>query len=261
MSFTIRRDGMCAVEMVYYSLASGGGPKYERQWTQSVRSLRSYNRAVEVHLFLYGSATRSILREVGRQAVVLHQTADYSSCLRELMPVAHAAALAHYPVLHKVLSLRRLPSGKSSRVLYLDCDTFFFGDVAALFDKCRTHDFYAREEPWSRRSHYGYRANYLDEGQLQRTALAQGLAYVPPYNAGVYMMNHGLAHRLAAASRQYLGFAWRLLTTLCTESPLREAVSPELADAVRRALRRPDVRSRLAYPSGNWWIVEQIAMS
>jgi hypothetical protein len=247
------------MEMVYYSIASLGDPKYDRQWIQSIRSLRLYNQNIPIHLLLYNRPSPSILAEAGRRRVTVHMLGEYRDRLRELLP-KRGNLLSSYPTFHKVLSLRSLPADTSSRVLYLDCDTFFFGDVAALFHKYRAHHFYAREEPWSRRSHYGYRPSYFDEDRLRETAHGEGLAFVAPYNTGICLFNHGVSLRIGAASRRFLSYAWRLLVGICHDSGLGDTDQTDLFDRVRPTLVQSDLRSRLLYPSGNWWILEEVAI-
>ena len=158
---------------------------------QSIRSLRRHNAAVEVHLVLYGEVPSAIVREAERQRVALHCVGSFRERLEDVCP-GHADALSAYPALHKTLSLRFLPARRSRQVLYLDCDTFFFGDVASIFASHQSRHFYAREEPWSRRSPYGYRPSYLDEDALARICAAERLRFVPPCNTGVMLFNHGL---------------------------------------------------------------------
>jgi hypothetical protein len=59
------------VRLVYYSLASFGKQKYERQWVQSIRSLRAHNKSVPVHLVHYNAPSDSMLREAERQSIML----------------------------------------------------------------------------------------------------------------------------------------------------------------------------------------------
>ncbi len=83
-------------------------------------------------------------------------------------------ALSAFPTLHKLLSLRGLHSvGHADRLIYLDCDTYFFGDVTHLarYGQC---DWYAREEASSSRSHHGYDPGYLDEQALAAIARFAG---------------------------------------------------------------------------------------
>ncbi len=213
---------------------------------------------IPVHLALYGGASHLIVEESERQNVSLHHLGSYADCLSEILP-ERARLLSRYPTLHKFISLRSLPIDDASRVLYLDCDTFFFGNVMALFRKYEACHFYAREEPSTRRSHNGYSASYLDEDRLRETALSEGLAFVDPYNTGICMLNHGLSQTLAAASGLFLSYAWRLLVSLCHDRPAEVQCDTDFLDAVCATLREPDLDSRLAYPSSNSWILDEIA--
>jgi hypothetical protein len=244
--------------LAYYSLANVGDIKCERQWSQSIRSLRAYNNHVPVHLVVYNVASDAVLREADRHQIMVHRVGDYQSRIHDLIP-QHAAALCHYPSLHKILSLQFLPVGDASQVLYLDCDTFFLGDVMNLFRKYRSHHFYAREEPWSRRSHYGYRPSYLDERLLAATVESEGLTFIPPYNTGVCMLNRGLWMSLAQACSKFLGYLWRLLLDICNNDQLARECSSTLLHELRLGRKRSR-DSALTYPSSNWWIVEEIAM-
>lgn len=243
---------------VYYSLANLGDGRYERQWLQSIRSLRRRNASVEVHLVLYGPVSNEIVRETARQRVALHCVGGYRERIEEACP-EYADALSCYPALHKMLSLRFLPLGNAGQVLYLDCDTFFFGDVASIFANHQSRHFYAREEPWSRRSPYGYRPAYLDEDVLARTCAAERLQFIPPCNTGVMLFNLGLWAALAAASENSLTYCWRLLATICEDDELARECSPALREKVRQSLTRSPKQPALPYPSTNWWIVEEIA--
>ncbi len=256
---TAGRPGNPSMPLVYYSIADFGDPRYERQWCQSIRSLRAHNARVAVHLLLYNEASASIMREAERQHVTVHRVGSYRRRLQELAP-QHGHALSRYPIFHKMLSLQFLPAGNAAQILYLDCDTFFFGDVMALFRKYRSHDFYAREEPFSRRSHYGYRSSYLNEDSLAETCAAEGLAFIPPYNAGIFMLNRRTWRALAGARREFLLYAWRLLLGISENAQLARECNPALLDGVRRSSKRANTQTPLPYPSSNWWILDEIAM-
>ncbi|MBV9197289.1 MAG: hypothetical protein JO168_24400 [Solirubrobacterales bacterium] len=90
-------------------------------------------------------------------------------------------ALAKTPSLHKLISRRRLSSSRAGRFLYVDCDTYFLGDVAGLLERVGCQ-WFAREEPGSSRSHYGYDPGYVDESALAEIACAEGLVAIPAYN-------------------------------------------------------------------------------
>jgi hypothetical protein len=239
-------------------LADFGDARYGRQWLQSIRSLRRHNALIEVHLVHYGTVPSEMIREAERQHVTVHHVGSYRDRLEEVFP-DHADALSHYPALHKILSLRFLPVMHASQVLYLDCDTFFFGDVARILLNHHSRHFYAREEPWSRRSHYGYRPAYLDEDSLARTCAAEGLEFIPPCNTGVMLFNHGVWAPIATASRSLLWYGWRLLAGICEDKRLARECNPALREQVRLSLRRSREQPPLCYPSSNWWIVEEIA--
>jgi hypothetical protein len=48
------------VRLVYYSLANAPDAGREKQWTQSIRSLRAYNPVIAVWLFLFNGATAEL---------------------------------------------------------------------------------------------------------------------------------------------------------------------------------------------------------
>jgi hypothetical protein len=222
------------MRIVLYSVAMLGSTHCERQWTASIRSLRRYNPNVHVRLSLFGEPARETLAEAERQRVEVVFHGPYHACFSGLSPV-RAEALARHPCLHRVLSFGALPEGPG-QVLYLDCDTYCFGDIEAVFARYGHRHLFAREEPGSRRSPHGYDPSYIDEDALAALAAQCGVAFVPPYNAGVVMMNGGLWRRLAELYAEFLDRIWRL--------------SPE----------RPDGAPGLAYPSSNAWIIDEVAL-
>src|SRR5271170_4072542 len=124
------------MKLVYYSLAFTDVKKAlacERQWTQSIRSLRRYNSTIPVFLFIYGAPSKALLEEAERHKVSARVLGEYRSCFTGV-PSSWHTPLSYYPTLHKFISLRFFDSADVSQILYLDCDTFFFGDVMSLFE-------------------------------------------------------------------------------------------------------------------------------
>ena len=245
--------------LVYYSLAAVGSAACERQWVQSIRSLRRYNGDIPVFLFVYGSLAAGTLAEAERHGVRVINGGDYATCFADLSWAA-AQALVRNPTLHKVGSLRLCPTEAAGQVLFLDCDTFFFDDVDRLFERYQGHHFYAREEPGSSRSHYGYDRTYLDEAVLQGMERAEGLQPIPPYNSGVFMLNGGAWDHLRALAGDFLSYAWRLLLGQEYASPLGAAPEPAVSSLIRRHADEKDRRSRLPFPSSNAWILDEVAL-
>lgn len=243
---------------VYYSLATDPSGTRERQWARSVESLRRYNQDVSVVLCLYGGARAEVIEAAGRVGVEIVPMGEFADALGDIPP-HWRAALATFPTLHKLLSLRALLPGRSlTRVIYLDCDTYFFGDVASLGTRYDSCDWYAREEPGSSRSYHGYDPGYLDEQALAALARSLGLVQVPPYNTGVVVLSAALARTLATLLDDFIWYAWRLLVGMCLWSPGLIA-EDTVAHLVRDRSGPGDRRLALPYPSSNPWIIEEIA--
>lgn len=246
---------------MYYSLANFPHDSREHQWIQSIRSLRLYNRSIPVWMFLFNGASNELLREAERWNVHVHLCGDFEEFLRQAHP--RGAVLAHYPTFHKFLVLPNLVwSSKPqalTQVLYLDCDTFFFDDVDLLFDQHAAEDLCAREEPTSLRSELGYDPKHVDERLLGSIASGEGLRYIPPFNSGVCLLNHGIWRSLAGVRDSYLALAWRLL---CGREVNRhgKVKDPVVRQAVMDAMTDSDRGQALVYPSANDWIIEQIAL-
>jgi hypothetical protein len=246
------------MRLVYYSLATFPQDSREQQWIQSIRSLRKYNQSISVCLLLFNGGSNELQREAERHGVHVQLLGEYGRFLESAHP--RGSVLALYPTFHKFLALESLPLQGLTQLLYLDCDTFFFDDVNLLFDHYATHDWYAREEYMSLRSPLGYDPKHIDEQLLQYIARSENLSYVPPFNSGVCLLNHGLWLRLQELSKTYLELAWRLLCGRVLSAHeygqhdlrIRQIVSDEVTDA--------DRSQALPYPSANDWIIEQIAL-
>jgi hypothetical protein len=245
--------------LVYYSLANVLNPRLEEQWTQSIRSLRLYNRIIPVWLFLFNGANTSLLREAECQNVLVHDLGSYPELLRGMH--ARGSVLALYPTFHKFVQLEHVPLDGVGQVLYLDCDTFFFDDVDQLFERYSAHHWYAREEPSSRRSHFGYDPSHIDEDLLKHIAQSEGLRQVLPFNSGACLMNHRIWREWERLRAPYLDLAWRLL---CGRELNGHSVSlqhdREVQEAVLASVTDADRERALPYPSQNTWIIEQISL-
>jgi hypothetical protein len=244
---------------VYYSLAALGNAACERQWVQSIRSLRRHNREIWVYLVVWGAPRAETLAEAARQGVCVVDVGAYAGAFTHLPP-AWAEILRRNPTLHKILSLRHFPTDQLDQLLYLDSDTFFLGDVEGLFSLYRGQHFLAREEPGSRRSHYGYDSGYIDEDALAAIARGDGRTSVPPYNTGIFLMNGGLWNHLRALVDDFLVCAWRLMVGLRFASLAGAAPDSAAARLLDCGTTDEDRRGCLPYPSSNSWIVEEIAL-
>src|ERR1044071_370792 len=170
------------MRIVTYSLSSSGPPEttdYHEQLFNSVKSLRAYNRAVSIHVFLYDEQPHVFITGLQREGGTVHQMGSYEAAIRRIRPRAFRT-LVRYPVLHKWMNFHKLASLGPSQILQLDCDTYFFDDVDILFDCYADCHYYGREEPSSRASYYGYDADYLDEDKLFALARLAGAAPVNP---------------------------------------------------------------------------------
>lgn len=247
------------MRLVYYSLANAPDSRLERQWTQSIRSLRLYNRAVRVWLFLFNGATTELLQEADRQNARVYDLGDYGEFLRRTH--ARGSVLSLYPTFHKFLALGHAPLDDIEQILYLDCDTFFFDNVDLVFDRYLAHDWYAREEPTSRRSHFAYDPSHIDEDLLAQIARSEGLRQVLPFNSGACLLNHGTWRHWERLRLPYLDLAWRLLCgrelsghngRLRHDREVQQAVLANITDF--------DRDHAVPYPSANTWIIEQISL-
>jgi hypothetical protein len=243
------------MRLVFYSLYARENEPHAYQLLRSVASLREYNGEIGIYLFLYGDLTSEAERALRLHNVKIHRPGSYLQRLKEASGAAEV--LACYPTLHKFLCLGLIPP-QATQVLYLDCDTFFFGDVVLLFKIYRTHDVYAREEPYSSQSHLGFRPSIVDEPNLARLSRQLKIGDVVPFNSGVLLMNNGVWRKLHRRRKQLFAYALRLIYGLA----LNEGGNAEL-DATRSAvvatLRKRKLQP-LQFPGSNTWIVAQVSL-
>jgi hypothetical protein len=209
--------------LVYYSLVYS--QPHDLQWVKSVRSLRAHNATIPVHLFFYSGLPVHIVNEARVHNVVLHDCGEYGALFSR--NPSRQLLLSDYRVLHKLRHGLALP--EAQQVLFVDCDTWFFDDVEKLFQIYASAHVYAREEVSTRRSHFGYDSSWIDEDRLSALAAAEKLAFLPPINTGVILMNHGIWRTIADMQGEFLFLAERLLD------------------------------GRLEYPSSSRWIAEEVA--
>jgi hypothetical protein len=233
--------------VIYYSLIPEADGTCERQWARSVQSLRTYNRNVAVVLCLYGSARRETFAAANRADIGVQPMGEFIDAFGDV-PRHWRDALSILPTLHKLLSLRKLVETNSlTRLVYLDCDTFFFGDVADLAARYTGCDWYAREE-------------FRDARALGDITSKEGLILVPPYNTGVVLLTAELAHTLVSLLDDFVWYAWRLLLGICPWRP--ELIhNPSFTELVRKRSSAGERRLALAHPFDSFWLLDEVAAS
>lgn len=237
------------------------------QLRQSLSSLRAHDVSsiptTTVKVFAFGELEDD-LAELSTSGVEVVAKGPYRSCLERWCAPALAEVLARYPVLHKWLALAELPQAPGDQILYVDNDTFFFDDPTPLFERCAAMDFYAREEPFSSRSHAGYRSEHIDEPALFALAEAEGRAPLPTYNLGVVLLNNALCVRLGGVLPDFFALVGRFCAGTVRDMDPKAWVGMPWLDHLAANLSRlggeGGVGEPLAYPSSNTWIVEQLAL-
>lgn len=218
--------------LVHYSLAlPPHEPRPDLIWqlAASWRTLREHNAEIPVVLFVYGGMPAELAALCREHRVLVHEQGPYAARLAALCPEGWPT-LVDYPLLHKFLNFGELARTGARQVLFCDCDTVFFTDVALLFDRYGDADVVAREEVHSGRSIHGADRTFIDEPLLARLAAADGAAVIPPFNLGVVLFNHDVSHRLAPLAPLILDYAWRFKA------------------------------GTLPFPSTNWWILDEVVL-
>jgi hypothetical protein len=243
--------------LVYYSLVvTDQYDAYERRWIRSVRSLRQFNCNVPVELFVFNTPPDSLRAAADRYDVVLRPCGDYREHLSQAAG-AQGEALKCMPTLQKLLPLS-LIDRRTSQILYLDCDTFFLSDVDSLFRKYTNCDWYAREEPSSRRSVlFPYDRRHVDEDALLHLAKSLKVNPVPPYNFGVFLFNDRVHHALLTLRKNFFSLVWKFSAGASLTPDIK--MPPELRTTASKWIETSG-GTPIAYPSRNFWILDQVAL-
>lgn len=156
-------------------------PYYLRMILNSASMLRRHNRTVPVRVFLVrDGSSQTIEREnVSRSACGTGEAVDMflRGCEGIGVEVIEKPPLV-YPGEETFFHVNRMYMGElaEDRVLYLDADTFVFGDVESLFDRYRGVGLAACRADWALAR--GYDLNFLP-------------VPVVPFSSGVMVWNFG----------------------------------------------------------------------
>ena len=225
----------------------------------SMWTLRQHNTWVPIEVFVHSpppEALRQICQHCGAKLV---EQGNYAGRLAASCPEGWPVLVRH-PTLHKFLNFEEISDVE--RVLLCDCDTLFRDDVARLFAAYSSADVYGREEVHSGRSRYGPNREFLDEAALGRLATSLGVAFVPPFNTGVVLVNHGRASDLARLDQWFVQCVWHFMVWMSTHPEHTAGTGYGTLDGISAAYRlaSPEQLVRaLPYPSANQWIVEEVA--
>ena len=258
-------DGLKQRRICCYSLSipEGGRPDLLTQLLTSVDSLRAYNREVTIVLFVYGTIPGDLAYSLQQLDVRIWWLPPYESRLAGLCPNGWRF-LSQYPLLHKFLNFPEISSLNPDQVLLLDCDTYFQGDVARLFDGYGDADLVAREEVGSRRNHHGYDPSMVDEDKLDGIGADAGIKPAPPFNLGVVLLNNGLWKKLAGLGCLHVSYAWRFTLWMAANPPKTAEFGEGMAiDALRQhwsSISPADQFSAIPYPSENRWILDEVTL-
>jgi len=235
-----------------------------RQTLASIQSLRAHNRSIPVLLTLY-SEMPELASALAPYDVLIRLPGSYKAQLARVFPRG-AEVLSRHPALHKFLNFDEIDALDPEQLLILDCDTLFFHDVEELFAKYGDSDCCAREEYSCRRSARSYDPGYINEELLLELASSEGSSAVPPFNTGVLLLNNKLWRRVPIPSN-LISYVWRFSIWMAQH----RQKDPELCydsaigvDFLRNYFRKfvspEDEATALRFPSGNRWLVDEVAL-
>ena len=225
----------------------------------SLWSLRRHNPRVPVVVQVHDPAPAELGALCATYGAELVDRGSYAARLASLCPEGWPV-LAANPTLHKFLAHGAL--GPVERVLSVDCDTLFRGDVEVLFETYTEADVYAREEVHTGPSRYGPDPEFLDVPALRRLSDSLGVLPIPPINTGVVLLNHGRSADLARLHGWFVQCVWHLMVWMSAHPEHAEGTGYGTLEGIGSAhgLASPEQRARaLPYPSANQWIVEEVA--
>jgi hypothetical protein len=253
--------------LVAYSIAVPDperGISLAKQVVASIKSLRSHNRSISIVLHLYCDMPQ-LLADLESSAVIVKQKGSYKNQLASVSP-KWADVLCKHPVLHKFLNFAEIDEFDPEQLLLLDCDTLFFDDVERLFANYTNADCYGREEHACKRSARGYDPEYLDEELLAKLARSEGVSPIPPFNAGLLLFNNKFWRKIDI-QLTFISYVWRLSVWMALyrqEGPAQchdGAIGVDfLRDHLPEYVTPEDERAALMFPSGNRWIVDEVAL-
>ncbi len=156
-------------------------PFYMRMAATSLEMLRHHNRTVKVRLYLVTDGQSETISRPNMSATNFTVAALKANCekldieVRPILPGVYPGDEGYFYVQRNLL--KDVPE---ESVMYLDGDTFIFGDVEALFDRY-TADLSACENEWAYGE--GYQEDWLS---------------LKPFNSGVMIWNNGWFQKWAA---------------------------------------------------------------
>lgn len=248
-----------AVDAVFYSLAFGGSQIAPVQLARSLESLRLFDPAMPVFVFLFGEPPRDFIDVLGRFNAQVRHLGDYRAYVARTEP-DRADFFSLDPKLHRWLVLGEPELKTCSRLLYIDSDTLFFAPPSALFSRYRDADLYAREEPGSRRSVHGYHPSLIDEDELAALRVRESVGLVPPFNTGVCLFTRKMADSISAILPHYFGYLFRFLSWFHFHPIPGREPEPDSTRLVHERFLGPSEEQALPYPSKNRWIADQFAL-
>jgi hypothetical protein len=256
-----------ASTLVSYSIAPPDGRRLSTlvwQLETSIRTLRRHNTEVPIVVFLYGIPATEFTINLDRLGVYVREMGTYRAVLDRLH--AEGTVLERLKTLHRFLDLGALSEWDPERVLCLDADTLFFGDVAALFERYQEGDCYAREEVMTRRSRDGYRPDLMiGEDALAQLAADECIVAIPPFNAGVVLLSRRAWHELAKLESTLVDYAWRFVAWMALHPQDVEATGyaegegvEVLRTQIEKGLVTDALERALPFPSHNRWLVGEM---